>query len=307
MLVKSLSRTSGNYGQLINYITRDKAVMKNKDGTPFLFKHNLTGKTAQDFEKAFKDNNTNRATKRKGGLTMYHDILSWRPGDSGKIDIQVAEQIARKYAELRNENALYLGALHQDKDHIHLHLMISAVEAYTGKPIRISKAEFAELKKEVQRFEQERFDLVISAVDHGKGERMKNDREYQMEVRSGKISRREEVKSILEKCHADSLTQNEFYENVKNSGLELYERGGKIAGIDDGRHYRFSTLGYTEERFEELKEREDRMESIEEVRSGREMEIEMEIFNKEILDETVDDIRLGDEEQKENDIDTKDR
>jgi hypothetical protein len=290
---------------LISYITRDKAVVKNKDGTPFLFKHNLVGKTPTDFEKAFKDNH-DRAPKRKGGVTMYHDILSWRPGDSGKIDTRVVQHIARKYAELRNDKALYLGAIHQDKNHIHLHLMISAVEAYTGKSIRISKSEFAEIKKEVQKFEQERFGLAHSAVDHGKGERIKGDREYQMEARSGKISKREEVRVILEKCYANSITQGEFYEKVKASGLALYERGGKVSGVDEGRHMRFSTLGFTGEKFEKIREREDRLATMEELRGHREIGVERELSSEKGGAE-ADDCRQENEEEIEANRDMRDR
>lgn len=42
---------------------------------------------------------------------------------------------------------------------------------------------------------------------------------------------------------------NDFFNTLKQQGYSLYERGGKITGIQgEKRRYRFSTLGFSHER-----------------------------------------------------------
>jgi len=81
--------------------------------------------------------------------------------------------------------------------------------------------------------------------------------------------------------------------------FSMYERGGKVAGIEEEqRHFRFSTLGYGDEKMAELSIREERLEELHEIRcerKGIEREVELKEFEEENLaDDLVDDI-----EQKE--------
>ena len=293
-----MSRSAPSFRQLAGYILDEKKVAKEQDGQPYIFTHNLAGMSIDEFVQAFKENNNNRAFSRKGSLTLYHEVISWHAKDADKINPQSVEAIARKYAELRNPNALFLGGIHEDQDSKHLHLMVSAVEAVSGRSIRVSKGRFEQIKKELQAFEQERFGLVHSEVEHGKHSMRRSDREYQLEKQTGKPSRKEEIKSALEQAFSASLTQDQFYENVRASGLSTYERGGKVAGIDDGRHFRFATLGYGDEKFEELDIRTERLDEINDMRGRGEENIERkEERNQEFEEKSDENVgkNLGDE------------
>ena len=62
---------------------------------------------------------------------------------------------------------------------------------------------------------------------------------------------------------------------ASETGLSLYNRNGTI-GIEDGRNYRLSTLGFWLEKLQELDEREMRMNNLESIRAEREIQVERE-------------------------------
>ncbi len=264
MILKSYTRGTSSFGQLADYITRRDAVMK-KDGAPYILRHNLLGRTKDDNVQEFLDNEKCRLSHRKGEIKLYHDIISYRAGDKEILTPEVLDKIARRYVDLRSDKALYFGAAHWDKNHVHLHLMISATEAYTGRPIRMSKKEFQDCKRELQRYEVE-LGLTHSQVEHGRGTRGRTDREHNLVVRSGKGSRKGEIRALLEQSFANATSRTAFLENLKESGLKVYERGGKPAGIDDNRHYRFGTLDFGEEKMKELDIRERRTSELSGIR-----------------------------------------
>lgn len=293
-IVKSFTRTGGSYGQLASYIARDGAVLKGRDGRPFIFRHNALGTLPEEIAREFQENEKNRLRQRSNGITLYHEIISYRLDDSQKLTAEQLDKICRRYVLLRNENALYYGAAHTDREHTHLHLMISATEAFSGKSIRITKKEFQSIKNELQSYELE-LGLGRSAVEHNKGSKILADREHQLKVRTGKMSRKDEIRVILEDSFAKATGRDEFYENLRNGGLKLYERGGRVAGIDDNRRYRFSTLEFEEERMKELDVREERTADIDALRgrSSEERDIgRLEELERENMEERETDERL---------------
>ena len=287
-----MGRKTASYGQLLDYITKDTAVVEDESGKPFLIKHNVKGTSLEGLEREFLQNEA-LAHPRKGRNKLFHEVLSWHEKDSLNLDANKIEILAREYVRLRNENALYVGAIHEDKTHKHLHLCISGTEAFSGKGIRISKEDFAEIKKHLQSFELEKFGLVNSTVQHGKGEQeRKSEREYQAEARTGKILRKEEIRHLLEKTYGESISKDEFISKLHEQGLETYDRNGKTSGIDDSRHLRFSTLGFTEERFEVLDKRQEWLGDLEEMRGGKiEQEQQEPVNEEEVKAKELDDLR----------------
>jgi hypothetical protein len=298
MILKNLTRKTNSYGQLIGYIFKDGATLKQKNGKPFEFRHNLLKGSPKDYENAFKENELNKI-KRKGGVTMHHTIISWHKNDAQKLDIKTIEAIAKRYVELRGANAIYLSGVHQDREHVHLHTIQSASEVYSKKSTRISKAELKIIKEKLQEYELEKFNLIHSKVDHGKGQG-KNDREYQLEARTGK-SRKEEIRNILSQCYENSLSKENFIERVRESGLELYERGGQIAGIADDRHMRFTTLGYTDEKFERLSVREERQEEINSIRKEKTEQLELKQGQLDTLNMAREELKIEKESDNKGD------
>ncbi|MBS1686309.1 MAG: relaxase/mobilization nuclease domain-containing protein [Bacteroidetes bacterium] len=274
MILKSYTRASTSFGQLAGYIAREGAVMK-RNGIPYYIKHNILGRTVEEIEREYKDNEKNR--RRQNGIRLYHDIISYRSADSERLSTDTIDKIARKYIELRNDKALYFGAAHEDKEHIHIHLMISSIEAYSGKSIRISKNEFKAVKMQLQEYEQE-LGLIHSQVEHGKGERTRKYDEYQL-GKAGRVSRKDEIRQVLQNSFDSSLSREEFYENVQQGGLKFYERGGKISGIEDRRRHRLQSLNYGEEKLAELDRRAEKLAEIQGVSGGQDNVTEVVLDN----------------------------
>ncbi|MEL7534909.1 MAG: relaxase/mobilization nuclease domain-containing protein, partial [Bacteroidota bacterium] len=69
----------------------------------------------------YRYNETFRERKRTNSVILTHEILSFHPGDTPYLSVEIIEDLARKYIELRNPNGIYLGAIHLAKDHYHVH------------------------------------------------------------------------------------------------------------------------------------------------------------------------------------------
>lgn len=266
MILKDYSRKTASFGQLANYMVRDPAILK--QGTdPLLIKHNVTGNLAAII-KQFETNEANRTRRWKNANTLYHSVISWHPKSAPHLTPDKIERIVREFIKLRNENALYLFAIHQDKEHIHCHGMVSAVEAFSDISIRMSKDDFKLLRQRLQEFEIEQFpELSASAIDYKKEAKQKaSDREYQIAARHGKVSRKEELKGIIADCHQRATSQEAFFKALNDQGLEIYSRGGRVSGITDSdKNFRFATLGIDSDAMLELKAREERLDSLEQL------------------------------------------
>lgn len=171
MIVKNLTRKSGS-GQLINYIFR--YIMKEEKQptkSPYIFRHNVRSNDMKGFVREFKENAKHRVHSRKDQVAIHHTILSWSNKDREAITEEKMHRIARHYVSLRGLSNLYVGAIHTDKEHVHLHIAMSAT-SLNGRASRISKDEFADLKVALDTFQQEHFpELINSLPEHGKAAR----------------------------------------------------------------------------------------------------------------------------------------
>lgn len=131
--------------------------------------HNLKGGNIEEWVREFKDNESNRARRRKNSTILTHEILSWHPKDTPKLSLATIENLTREYMLKRNPHGLYVGAIHQAKDHFHVHLCVSGVEAKSGKAMRMSKGEMNRLKRFMEGVQKERYpELAYSRVGHGR-------------------------------------------------------------------------------------------------------------------------------------------
>lgn len=71
---------------------------------------------------------------------------------------------------------------------------------------------------------------------------------------SGGISEKQQIVNQLENCFKTAKSEQEFYQKLKDSGLVLYSRNGKITGVQGKRKFRFKTLGYTAEILHQLEQ-----------------------------------------------------
>lgn len=256
MIVKIKTYKRPTYRFLLNYIMEERK-RQSPDGKSFVITHNVKGKSIDGWANQLRENETFRARKRrKDGVYFNHEILSWHRDDTKHLTQEKLRDMVHKYIQLRGSKGMYVATVHHDRDHVHVHICSSGLEYRTGKSMRMSRKEYADLKKNAQQYHVEKFpELSHSIVQHGrKSARRVSDKEQQYKRRTGKLSQREIVKEMVELCHKKAKSADDFYVRLKGQELETYIRGGKVYGvIYYGRNYRFKTLGVDVEKFK-LKE-----------------------------------------------------
>jgi len=255
MIVKIKSFKKPEFKRLLEYILNDENRLYNHDNKSFLITHNLKGRTLNKFVDQYQLNEKFRLRRRTDSVILTHEIISFHKDDSEKITVEKLEAIARQYINLRNPKGIFLAVPHFDKEHYHIHICTSGVEYRIGKSLRMSKAGFQKLKKDIQNYQIERYpELSQSLVAYSEqGIAKKSDKEYQLRRRSGRATKKEKLLELIEKSMNKSRNQDDFQSILQESGIELYKRRGKPTGIVfENLKFRFSKLGFDAERIEKL-------------------------------------------------------
>lgn len=253
---------------------RDRVVDHNNK--TFVITHNLKGKTIPDWVKQYQQNEFLRMYRRKDSVRLTHEIISWNRKDAMNITIQKLESMAQEYIQHRNPKGVYVIVPHFDKDHYHLHACASGVEYQTGKSLRLSKADLLKLKKEFQEYQKEKFpELTNSIENHGANHRSKtSDKEYQLKLRTGRETTREQILSHLLKCQKQSHSAEQFLNLLRKHNLNTYERSGRMTGIvHNGVKFRFCRLGLPESFFKDMERTGIRKKNLSNVRERNTDEI----------------------------------
>jgi hypothetical protein len=99
------------------------------------------------------------------------EIISFHKENTKDLTNEKLKRIARHYLRLRSKHSIAVVTVHRkEKDHVHLHVLLSGIEYKVGRSIRISKDDFKnKVKLPMERF-QERFhpDLERSKINHDK-------------------------------------------------------------------------------------------------------------------------------------------
>jgi hypothetical protein len=184
---------------------------------------------------------------------LYHEIISL-PEQKG---LPIAKQkeilthLANRYLEQRTGLNLAFGVIHEEKAHLHCHLMISSNEVGSPQRQRLSKAEFSKIQKELESYKLEKFpeltDKTLYNKDLTKNKAVKSkskDRESQLKHRTWQESRAEIVQKQIEKALLSSFTVKEFENNLQKQGFDFYLRGNTAGVIDksDSTKYRLKRL-----------------------------------------------------------------
>jgi hypothetical protein len=249
--------------------------------TDLLKQQEILEKRIQNMVKQFESNESKRKIERSNANIAYHEIISFHKSDTDKLPKKVLLKIARKYAKERSPNSMVISTMHSDKDHLHIHNVISALEFATGTPVRLSKTEFKEVKKRMEKFQEKELGLEFSKVDHSKKkvqmQMLKLDIERELNLR-GKRSERQEIQSKLIEVFARERTEKVYYKELEKAGLELYSRDGKIVGVQGfNKRYRLKTLGFDPTRIsmEKVKEQ-NRLKDLQKLKSNKNKDQELE-------------------------------
>lgn len=251
MIIKNLTRRTASFKQLLTYMIKGADA---HDKNSFIIQHNIRGKQSiDDWVHAFKVNEANRLHNRKDSVMLHHTVISFAKSDHAKISKDIAKDITQKYLELRAGNTLAVAVAHSSQSHYHIHVMQAGVELYSGQSTRISKKQFAIIKKELQEYQLQKYpQLNNSIVQHGKKEKKKiSEKEYQIKKRKA-VPEKERIKSNLNILYKQSNSKENFYKRVADNGFKIYKRNGKQYGIIENRKYRFASLGFDEKKLEIL-------------------------------------------------------
>ena len=297
MILKNLTRRN-NIGQLVNYILKPE---KDEKSEPIL-KHNLRSRSASGWTKEFESNDSLRLYKRSDNIKLNHTILSFSNKDIEHINKDMLKYISKKYIELRGKDNVYLASSHHDKDHIHLHIIMSATKYMTGESNRISKKEFHELKLALDAYQKEKYpELIHSLPNHAKLSKVQSqDISYPFNDSNRTLSQKQQISDKIEEIYGKAKSSQEFISQLKFEGLEPYYRGGSVYGVEDqGRHYRFKTLGFDITKLDELDKKsskeEDELQQLSDLRESKNLE-------KEVKDERI--IEVEDKEETEDELET---
>jgi len=241
MIVKSMSRKVPSFGQLIGYIDRDEGQ------EPYRIRHNLMGRDPAHIRMEF-ERNGDLLQRRKNGVYLYHEIISITRAKGLSFEEQKSRlfDIAQSYIAARCPDNLVFGGLHQDKEHsFHYHLMISANRAGETGRLRLTKKQFREIQVGLENHVLEQFPELEQKVAIGKRSEKKLSRsEAELERRTGKRPKREEVLERVRDAFASSKDRDSLLDALGRNDLELYVRGKNLGVIDheSGKRHRLKTL-----------------------------------------------------------------
>lgn len=256
MILKNLTRRN-NTLQLVNYLFREE---ESKKLQPVL-KHNMRNRSIKGWAKEIDANEALRIHKRKDNIKLSHTILSFSNQDKEHINNALLKDISKKFVELRGKDNMYLASSHQDKDHIHLHIVMSGTKYMTGESTRISKREFQQLKLALDAYQKEKYpQLIHSLPDHGKTLKDRlAEKAHQVQSRAANLSQKQQIIETTETLYSKSKSIDHFLSQLKSEGYEPYYRGHKLYGLEneEGRHFRFKTIGFDREKLDGLDRQSD--------------------------------------------------
>lgn len=254
MIIKSMSRKHASFGQLIDYIEKGSSSRR------FSVFHNTYSRDSEEIKREFEANSENLRF-RKNGVYLYHEVISITRSHHTHEDQQkeALQTIVREYLKMRASKQLAYAVLHEDKaDNLHFHCVISANEAQDTTRKRLSKADFAEMQAQLEKWTLETFpELEQKAVfapnqtNEQKAEKQRkakiSNNGAELKRRGGKTTERDTMKETLEAIFSTSTNGQHFTELLEKAGLKFYTRGKNHGVItEDGTKYRFSTLGLAE-------------------------------------------------------------
>lgn len=255
MILKSLSRKSGTR-QILTYLFKDKEKLGSDKSRPLIIRKNVRSRTLDKWVKEFKANEEMRIHKRKDSVQVYHTVLSFSTKDKEHINEKMLRDIAKQYMKVRGENNLYIGTAHFDRDHVHLHMVMSGTKYMTGIANRQSRAEFQKLKLSMDSFQKRKYpELANSLPKHGRSQdknaSLVTPKERNQYVRA---TQKESLLKALDLAYTKSKSMDGFLDKLRKLGHEPYTRGGRITGVkfEGDRKFRFRTLGYDKEKIAKM-------------------------------------------------------
>lgn len=263
MIIKSMSRKHASFAQLIDYI-EGEAKLRSRKYSVF---HNTYSRNTDRLKAEFMEN-SEHLRYRKNGVYLYHEVISITRTQQIDEDQQKAalKQIVEEYLHHRGKHNLAYAVLHEDTEHLHFHIVMSANEAGERDRTRLSKEKFAEIQTDLEAWVlQKHPELEQQAVFHKnqteaerqqrkeKKDHEKADKAHlskageELKRRGGKTSIRDEMQEKLADIFTTATDPRHFADLLEKAGFKLYQRGQQYGVTDSqGKKYRLNKLGLSE-------------------------------------------------------------
>ena len=241
MIIKSMSRHEASFAQLLAYVGRHAGEDR------YTLRHNVLGQSLEQITAEFEGNGV-LLRQRKNGVTMYHEIISMTraKGISPEAQKEALRAITLDYINARSPRNLVLGRLHDDTDHLHYHLVISANPLGSRERHRLSKAEFRSIQIGIEKKVLENHpELEQTPAMTRKAAKKLSHAGGGMKRRVGVLPQRARVIEQLTTILAIARSKDELFDQLTEVRLELYQRGKTfgVRNLDTGRKHRIDTLG----------------------------------------------------------------
>jgi len=238
MIIRSLSRKSPSFRQLLHYMNRD-------DSLPYFISWNLNLSNHRDYERVLSQFYENAQLLKPGKKSM-----KLQSGVSLDRQMKALHDVSQKYIQVRGTNLLSYGRMHLDEKSVHMHVMFSANELNKANRHRLSQAQFAMIQRQCEQYLRQAYPDLKQAVLYDRERTQKpnrsRQREYEYTKRTGKKTRKQEVKEKLQELFGQER-KGTLSERLRQHEFELYQRGKHYGVIHKGMKYRLGTLGLAEE------------------------------------------------------------
>lgn len=256
MIIKSMSRKHASFAQLIDYI-EGEAKLRSRKYSVF---HNTYSRSTDRLKAEFMEN-SEHLRYRKNGVYLYHEVISITRTQQIDEDQQKAglKQIVEEYLSHRGRHNLAYAVLHEDTEHLHFHIVMSANEAGERDRTRLSREKFSEIQTQLEKWVLEKHpELEQKAVFHknqteAERQQRKEKKAHlskageELKRRGGKTSIRDHVQEKLADIFTTATDPRHFADLLEKAGFKLYQRGQQYGVTDSqGKKYRLNKLGLSE-------------------------------------------------------------
>ena len=224
--------------------------------TKYVYSHNLYAGNLKDSGQISSEflQNYELLKKQKNSNSLYHEIIS-----ISKSSLDTEEQkeklfeIVAEYTKIRAGKSLVYGCLHEAKDNLHFHLMISSNELGQEKNHRLTKLQFDQIKKNLEDYVLKQYPELEQKqiINKEKKQGYNSQKEFELKKRTGKITKKESIQVRLVNIFNSVSSKEQFFTELEKNNISIYTRGKNIGFIDlndeTKRKYRLNKLGLSEE------------------------------------------------------------
>ena len=240
MIIKSMSRKNKSFLQLLRYLEKEQITNR------FIWNLYSNANDTQSIAKEFMQNSKYLKNAR-GKNYIYHEILSLEESNlSLKQQKSILYDLTMKYVQSRANSNLCFGVIHNDRNNLHMHLMISSNKISEQKRTRLSKKDFKQIQNNLEIYKNNTYPELGKtnyynslAKDTSKSKQAEQEIQHRRKIQTKK----EYIKETLQDIFTRVLSKKELENSLKNIGFYLYKRGSNFSIKYETRVYRLKTLG----------------------------------------------------------------